>query len=357
MPHASDALDSLLASNDEAPQLQGLALAFAEPLSGGQLAAVIAAGMFSEHAAVRKNCKTRLSAHPQAALAAFFKGEKRNYFSIEDGGKLRKLVDELKALGVDPAQLTQALVRVEVARNQAFGFGAKPSQLEAALAVEGSEEAVFTALAELDTVLLPKCKKSVFAGLSHLKALRKLSIHAESLTSAANLDELARIPQRFFLQLNVKNVKLALFDSLKHNVSGLGFWGAASALTDISPLSGWQHLETLSLDGNEVTELAPLAKLPLRSLSLDHTKVADLSALASIGTLTHLTLWGAVVPSLEPLTGLPLVSLRIAPAGLPDLEPLARIATLTELDISGAPADARGLQALQAARPGLSVKR
>ncbi len=357
MPQPPTALDALFASNDEMPQLEALKLAFALPLSADGLATAIAAGMFSEHAAVRKDCKARLSALPQADLAAFFKADKRNYFSIEEGSKVRKVVDELQRFGVDPGSLTLALLRVEVARLEAFGGCPRACHLEAALAVEGNEAAVFTALEGVDAVLLPKCKKSVPAGLSHLTALRKLTIQSESLTSAAHLGELARIPQRFFLQLNVKNVKLALFDAIKQCVSGLGFWGAASGLADLSPLSGWLHLEALTLDGNAVTDLSPLANLPLKSLSLDNTKVSDLSPLASVVALARLSLWGAVVPSLEPLAALPLVSLRMAPAGLPDLEPLTRIATLTELNISGAPPDAPGLQALQAARPGLSIKR
>jgi len=225
------------------------------------------------------------------------------------------------------------------------------------LALEESPGAAFAELAGVDEVQLPRVKKSLPAGLSHLTALRKLTIHSESLTSAAHIDELARIPQRFFLQLNVKNVKLALFDSIKSNVGGLGFWGAASALSELFALSGWQHLETLKLDGNPVTDLAPLAGLPLKTLSLDQTTVTDLSALAAMKTLTHLSVWGPRVASLAPLVNVPLVSLRVAPAHLPDLEPLAGIATLVELNISGAPADAVGLSALVAARPGLRITR
>ncbi len=350
-------IEALLHSEKEAQQLQGLALAFGTPPNAEALCAVIAAGMFSEHASVRKDAKARLSKHPQAEVAAFFKADKRNYFSIEDGGKIRKLIEEFKAFGVDTKAFTLALLRFEVTRNKPFGFAPKPVFLEAALDIPGNETDTFTALAQVEEVMLPKCKKSVPAGLSHLIALRTLTIHAESLTSPAHIDELARIPQRFSLQLNVRNVKLALFDSIKDRVRGLGFWGSASGLSDLSPLSGWTHVETLSLDGNPVTDLAPLARLPLKSLSLDNTKVTDLSPLASVGTLTQLTLWGTTVASLEPLAALPLVSLRLAPKDLPDLAPLAHITTLTELNIAGAPADARGLQALQAARPSLAVKR
>lgn len=306
------------------------------------LVRAIAGGMCSEHPAVVKACKAGLAKHPDEKLAAFFRAEKRKYYEIQDAKKLAKVVSELTALGVDAARLTAEMVRVSAARGAAMGLGVPDAFLAAALAIEGSAPAVFAAMADVPVVLLPKLK-SLPPGLSALRGLRKLHVLADSFKSAAHVDELAKIPQPFFLQLSIRDVKLELFDACKTNVSGLGFADSASALVDLSPLRGWTKLANLELKGTGVTDLSPLAALPLTSIDLSGTAVSDLSPLASTplssltfqfakspldlsplcaaasrahATLTHVSLWGSPVVSLEPLAACPkLVEVRLDPNG------------------------------------------
>lgn len=332
-----------LESNVEAEQLAGLAAAFAETPSADWLADVVAAGMFASYPAVRKECKARLSKHPDPRVAAFFKSEKRTYSDINAPAKMLKLVAELAELGIDPARLTLAAVRVSARRIKFV-----PDVLvAAALSVEGNEAATFLAMKDVEVVQLPMLKKALPAGLSALHCMRTLRVLSTSLTSPANVAELMQIPQPFELDLAVKNVKLAVFDACKTNVRKLSFIDSTSALSDVSLLRGWTKLEVLSLNGTDVVDLSPLAELPLHSLDLSRTNVTnlaplrgmplralsfqfakaplDLAALAGHPTLTQLNLWGTKLVSAAPLAELRLEALDLSHTNVIDLAPVASI--------------------------------
>ena len=81
---------------------------------------------------------------------------------------------------------------------------------------------------------------------------------------------------------------------------------AANALSDISPLSGLENLEYLSLDYNGISDVSPLSALAnLERLYLRHNNVSDVSPLVGLTGLTTLRLFGNPVENpyaLYPLT-------------------------------------------------------
>lgn len=234
-------------------------------------------------------------------------------------------------MGIDRRALIREVIRIEAARTST----ANPTVLAVALAIEGNAESTFAQMAGLHHVALPNVKKLLPPGLGQLRSLRSLSIVAASLTSDANIDELATVPQPFALRLSVKKLRLKLFDACKENVRALSVDGFA-ALTDIAPLASWPKLEKLEISGNGVSDLSPLAGLPIQELDLAHTLVEDLSVLAQLPlrslklhfakttldltplrehpTLERISLWQSPVRWLEPLVSVPnLVDVRLDP--------------------------------------------
>ncbi len=93
-------------------------------------------------------------------------------------------------------------------------------------------------------------------------------------------------------------------------------------VSDLAPLSGLP-ITILLLEGTKVRDLAPLRGMPLRRLSLSRTDVADLSPLRGM-PLTELVLHGCPVSDLSPLAGMPLTELGL---GVRSLEDVPRIGT------------------------------
>ncbi|MDR0928155.1 MAG: hypothetical protein LBM74_00385 [Oscillospiraceae bacterium] len=125
-------------------------------------------------------------------------------------------------------------------------------------------------------------------------------------------------------------------------------------------LVGLAELTSLRINGAEIADLSPLARLPrLTKLTLENAKVADLSQLAAIDSLTWLVLEGYTLENLdflagfthlerlslngctvqdlsfEPLTGLGLTGLDIPGMGLATLDELPALPELTHLNVSG----------------------
>ena len=128
-----------------------------------------------------------------------------------------------------------------------------------------------------------------------------------------------------------------------------------SKLCDLSPLQGLELLACLSCDYTDVSDLSPLAEMPLSTLSCRHTRVtsleplrgrklgslridgtriADLSPLAGM-PIDLLSCSETPVSNIAPLRGMPLVWLRLAFTEVADLSPLSESPKLLDLDISG----------------------
>ena len=101
---------------------------------------------------------------------------------------------------------------------------------------------------------------------------------------------------------------------------------------------GWKKLIlTLSLDGTQVTDLAPLKGLTaLQTLFLNGTQVTDLAPLKGLTALQRLDLDGTQVTDLAPLKGL---------------------TALKSLYLQGTPVTEEEIAALRAALPGTTLIR
>ena len=93
------------------------------------------------------------------------------------------------------------------------------------------------------------------------------------------------------------------------------------------------NLVSLSLVWNDVSDIAPLAKLPLTELRLWSNKVSDLAPLADLTTLTVLDVGSCRISDISPLANLiQLQWLEIRRNQISDISPLANLTQLTYLD-------------------------
>ena len=110
--------------------------------------------------------------------------------------------------------------------------------------------------------------------------------------------------------------------------------GAAGlGIEDLTGLEEATGLRGLFLDGNRITDIAPLAGLGLWSLSLARNMVEDWSPLAAMGSLGSLALDGNSLHDLPPLPS-GLQHLYLSDNSISDIASLANVRNLEELDIS-----------------------
>ena len=103
----------------------------------------------------------------------------------------------------------------------------------------------------------------------------------------------------------------------------------------IRSLEGLQFatgLMRLNIERNAVSDLSPIAQLPLVTLDIYRNAVTDFSALTSLRSLTTLSAGGNPTSDITPLGGLTgLTRLSMVGSGLVDISPLARLTNLTTL--------------------------
>ena len=122
---------------------------------------------------------------------------------------------------------------------------------------------------------------------------------------------------------------------------------------DLTALKG-MPLRFLDVSDTALRSLDALADLPLTDLRLARTRIDDLSGLRHL-PLTYLDLSGTPVSDLTPLTDLPLTTLLVDGTAVEDLRPL-RTMPLTEVRLHGTRvADVRPLADLQG--PGATLER
>ena len=123
----------------------------------------------------------------------------------------------------------------------------------------------------------------------------------------------------------------------KEDMLRLGGLGAARR--DIMHLTGLEHatnLTSLSLWGNPLAELAPIADLrSLTYLDVAACSISDISALSNLINLTGLNVRFNQIVDVSPVENLTdLVSLRLEGNRIADVTPLENLTQLTELYLS-----------------------
>lgn len=105
-------------------------------------------------------------------------------------------------------------------------------------------------------------------------------------------------------------------------------------VSDITPLKGLALVE-LWLKDSPVADISPLAGMPLEQVNLMGTKVKNVQALAG-APLNTLWLVGTAVSDISPLAQTTPVSLDIQDTQVSDLSPLTGMTSLKRLNIAGA---------------------
>ncbi len=185
--------------------------------------------------------------------------------------------------------------------------------------------------------LIPLGEEPTLAGPKHPAA------RAESPASSRWLEEVAALPaagQVGAVAARLKELNIKFDGKLRHKIEGgvvtcLGF--PTDEVTDISPvgaLTGLRSLDfSVTLGKGRLSDLTPLAGMPLSELNCSGTAVSDLSPLKGM-RLTALYCTGTAVSDLSPLAGMRLAALYCARTRVSDLSPL-RGMRLTGLDCSG----------------------
>ena len=102
-------------------------------------------------------------------------------------------------------------------------------------------------------------------------------------------------------------------------------------IADISPLSSLTSLGELTMERNAVSDLTPLAGLPIVSMFLADNEVTNVSWVASLPELDSLYLEGNPVASLAGLSSASLTLLHLEGVPLRDLSPLGSLSSLDNL--------------------------
>lgn len=110
-----------------------------------------------------------------------------------------------------------------------------------------------------------------------------------------------------------------------------------SPLERVAPLSKLEHLETLALTRDGLTDLTGLGPLPaLRKLTLDNNQLVDLHPLEQLEGLEELSLCNNRIVDISPLSRLTqLTKLKLDGNAIVDLSALSSLVQLTNLSLTG----------------------
>ena len=119
------------------------------------------------------------------------------------------------------------------------------------------------------------------------------------------------------------------------NLRELSIWG--NPITDLSPIAGLTKLKLLYMWGTPISDITPLANLAnLINLRLNYCNVADISPVAHLLKLEKLSLAGNGITDVGPLANLTqLRLLNLENNGIVDVRPLAGLRRLESLTIEG----------------------
>jgi len=296
------------------------------------LTSLVLAMMFSPEAKNRKAAKLHLLGHAPEVVVNRFRTDRRQYASLADGGKLRKLALEMERLGLNGPQFALGLLHcICVQRANSY---LSDEVLTVVLQWPETLEQAFRSLSGLRQVYLPRMKGSFWPHMRELTECRELRVGGGKHTNTDHMDELLAMPNFEKLEYWVSPARLELLAPLAGKLEGLEARGAPSELRSVEPLSNFEKLKMLSIGHTEVADLSPLAGLPLVNLQVPETKVADLSVLRELPDLQYLNISRCPVTDLEPLRSLSkLRGLNISHIAVEDWSVLANLPELETLDL------------------------
>ena len=150
---------------------------------------------------------------------------------------------------------------------------------------------------------------SDLTGLEHATKLTRLWLGGEA------------VGNRFVNSSSVSD--LSPLEGLIH-LETLELW--STSVSDLSPLAGLTNLKYLGVIGNNISDISVLAGLTnLESLYLDNNPISDLSSLAELTNLTRVGLESTSISDISPLADLiNLTWMRLRHTHITDLSPLVR---------------------------------
>ena len=159
---------------------------------------------------------------------------------------------------------------------------------------------------------------------SHIPTLRQRGVEVEF-----ELPQLPEVPDGGLREAIV--LTLLAMDNTFATMSVLD--AAGLGIEDLTGLEGARRLRGLFLDGNRITDIAPLAWHRLHALTLARNMVEDWAPLAGMRSLRYLALDGNSLQDLPPLPS-GLQHLYLSDNSISDIASLANL-RLAELDVSG----------------------
>lgn len=232
------------------------------------------------------------------------------------------------------------------------------------LEVRGVKDLNQVALPQLESLTIGELHGDL-AWLTNVPSVKRLAIHgAPDVTSLEALTALSDLTELVLWRSQTSDLSPVATHKNLETLDLHGNFGELSPLAELplvtlslqSPVlesidvvMNLPALAVLNIDKTAVTDLRPLANLPIRSLSFHTTPVTDLSPLATSSELKTLVFSRTEVRDIRPLAGLAqLTFLAMHNTKVSDLRPLGRLAKLTRLEIADTPAtDLRALAKLK----------
>ncbi len=181
--------------------------------------------------------------------------------------------------------------------------------------------------------------------LASLVDLAELVLEPDQIDDMSPLASLAALNIRWAVVFADPNLESAVREALGRPEGPIYAWdfeglvSLTAARRDITSLAGLEYglnLEMVDIDGNQVSDLSPLAALTsLTRLRSSDNQISDISPLASLTNLTGLDLGSNRISDISPLSGLAnLTSLDLSSNQMSDISPLSGLTNLTSLDLS-----------------------
>ena len=135
--------------------------------------------------------------------------------------------------------------------------------------------------------------------------------------------------------LDVRNRQIADLAGLEYAINLIRITFPYNEISDLTPLTGLNHIEYLLLWGNPISNLSPLANLTqLKSLNFGGCQVSDITPLINLTQLEWLYLHYNQISDITPLAKLTrLTELSLTSNRIVDISPLANLTELTRLHL------------------------